>query len=203
MRSIIPKEGTPTAMFRGKRAEIDGTTFWLKGASPARHNDNRSPYNERAAYVLDRMLNLKMVPTTMLILVEGKVVSAQKWIEADRPRKNPSALLRVFDYIIENTDRHEGNWLVKDKKVWAIDNAYGFGTYVDDGRSVRNYYAVGITKRERAKLITRLEIVLADEQKIHEKLNCLIGKEDTDAVIKRMKQVLRVLAKRKTKEVPC
>lgn len=32
----------------------------------------------------------------------------------------------VFDCIIGNTDRHRGNFLVKDRKVYAIDHGYSF-----------------------------------------------------------------------------
>lgn len=41
--------------------------------------------------------------------------------------------LAAFDYLMGNTDRHDGNVLLgKDKKVWAIDNGLNFSNSAED-----------------------------------------------------------------------
>lgn len=195
MKSIIPKKGTPTAKvkgiyFRGKRKRIDGVTFWLKGESPVGYKDKdaNSPYYERAAYLVSRMLRLRLVPYTAITLENGKVASAQRWVKGKRPTMRVTALLEVFDYIIANTDRHHGNWLISRGRVRAIDNALSFGCGDLIHNDLRRYIDE-LSTTERAELMERLELVLADQEKLHKRFDCLIGKRKTDALIDRMRTV--------------
>uniref|UniRef100_A0A6M3JQK2 PI3K/PI4K catalytic domain-containing protein n=1 Tax=viral metagenome TaxID=1070528 RepID=A0A6M3JQK2_9ZZZZ len=116
LKTITPRPGTPTADvrrpdgWRGKEGMIDGVKVWLKGKSPTGGNDSQSPYHERAAYLLDRMLHFNIVPPTVLQLLEGEVISAQKFVKGKRPRISIPPILALWDYIIDNSDRHDGNW---------------------------------------------------------------------------------------------
>lgn len=192
LRTMTPKKGTPTAVTScGKKTKIKGIAVWVKGTSPNYEDDSLSPYNERAAYLVDKMLSLNLVPTTVLRLARGRVVSAQKWVNADRPEKSNPPLLRLFDYLISNTDRHSGNWLVeKGGKVWAIDNAYSF-------RRLDRHEGEGadqdLSKVNKAKLRKRLQSILTEPQKIHKRLDSLIGKGKTGALISRMRQVSEII----------
>ena len=41
-------------------------------------------------------------------------------------------MMRLFDYLIANTDRHDNNWLIKDGHIVAIDHGITFNTQVFD-----------------------------------------------------------------------
>jgi hypothetical protein len=89
--------------------------------------------SEIAAYKLDRMLELNMVPPTVERKYEGKDASFQVWVadtimlrdvnKKGGPRDpNPDRWnqnlhrAQVFDYLTGNIDNNEGNWLFD--KVW-------------------------------------------------------------------------------------
>jgi hypothetical protein len=88
--------------------------------------------SEIAAYKLDRMLDLNMVPPTVERKHDGKDASVQLWVEnaimlSDKKEKglnDPNAArwnqnlhrALVFDYLTGNIDNNEGNWLFD--KVW-------------------------------------------------------------------------------------
>lgn len=183
LKTISPSPGTPTAVMdnRGKRCKIDGIDVWLKGESPSSMNCTRSPYHERAAYIVDTMLNLKLVPATVIRVVDGKVVSAQKWVYGERPSNNTPPLLAMFDYIIGNTDRHYGNWLIKKSgRVWAIDNALSFGIYVSSF-----FLNIALPYRIRYRMLA----LLKNTQRLHKRLDYLVGEEGVNALIERLRNV--------------
>lgn len=93
---------------------------------------------ERAAYLVSRFLGFDFVPTTTIRELDGEEGSIQEFIEdaqsgfeADRPFDDAviQELFKmwIFDYIIYNSDRHGGNFLVKGNWVYAIDNGLAFG----------------------------------------------------------------------------
>ncbi|MFY9493123.1 MAG: hypothetical protein WAP55_01440 [Minisyncoccia bacterium] len=95
---------------------------------------------ERAAYLLDKFLGFDLVPPTVVREIDGEIGSFQQFIPDAQPgrRVEHSELdeaaikqqlikLWIFDCIIFNSDRHWSNFLVKDKKVYAIDNGLSFG----------------------------------------------------------------------------
>ena len=99
---------------------------------------------ERAAYLVDKFLGFNLVSPTTIRNIDGEVGSLQKFIfDAEElktlegfyykefntrteERKQELIKLWIFDYIIWNKDRHGGNVLIKDKKVYAIDNGMAF-----------------------------------------------------------------------------
>jgi hypothetical protein len=96
-----------------------------------------------AAYELDKLLDLNMVPVSVERKV-GNMAAVTWWVddvlmtELDRKKKKiePSDLYswnqqmyvcRVFDQLIYNTDRNLGNLVItKDWKVWMIDHTRAF-----------------------------------------------------------------------------
>jgi len=102
-----------------------------------------------AAYILDRILNLGLIPVTVERKVGGKTAAVTWWIddvlmnERDRlkdkvtppaPEKWNEAMyvVRVFDQLIANTDRNLGNIVItKDWDLWMIDHTRAFRTYHD------------------------------------------------------------------------
>jgi len=96
-----------------------------------------------AAYELDKILGLNMVPVTIERKYNGEKGAVQWWIEnamteGDRKEKglNPpdpeqwsEAIfkVRMFDNLVYNIDRNKGNLLITpDWKVWMIDHSRCF-----------------------------------------------------------------------------
>jgi hypothetical protein len=110
---------------------------------PLRPSRRRSGYwesykSEIAAYELDRLLGLDMVPVTVERRVEGPEASVQLWVEGrllsdigSQPDTQTWARdvcrMRVFDALTANIDRNEGNILVDDAwNVILIDHSRAF-----------------------------------------------------------------------------
>ena len=97
-----------------------------------------------AAYRLDRLINLRMVPVSVERSVQGKSASVTWWVdnvqmmERERYKKNinpPSRAdwmdqmhnVRVFYELIYNTDPNLGNLLITDDwRLWMIDFTRAF-----------------------------------------------------------------------------
>lgn len=113
-------------------------------------NDNVVMYlrdsflNQAAAYEMSRMLGMKNVPPTVLRRSNGQRGSAQLWIESAKTEtmrveqglEPPDytlwnqyyADMRVFDNLINNIDRNQGNMLVDSRwNLWLIDHTRSFG----------------------------------------------------------------------------
>jgi len=99
-----------------------------------------------AAYKLDRLIGLHMVPVSVERSYRSKAAAVTWWVdnvimdEGGRVKKNLQAppdkaqywtdqvhMLRVFDQLIYNTDRNLGNMLIgQDWRLWAIDHTRAF-----------------------------------------------------------------------------
>lgn len=110
--------------------------------------DFRDSYkNNIAAYRLDRLLGLGMVPVTILRHHKGKPASFMWWLEdiqmdeAKRLKEkirppNPGTwsrqlyTTRIFDQLIYNYDRNTGNLLIdKQWRIWMIDHTRAFKVF--------------------------------------------------------------------------
>lgn len=104
---------------------------------------------ERAAYLADRFLGFGLVPPTVIREIDGEIGSVQEFVpdaktaaeayltpaegqeptltkEQKQSLKSELFKLWFFDYLLYNGDRHGGNLLVKDNKIYAIDNGWTF-----------------------------------------------------------------------------
>lgn len=97
-----------------------------------------------AAYRLDKIMDLNMIPVSVLRKVAGKSSAVTWWVDDkmfdDVERKkqgieppNPDEwnkqmyVLRVFDQLIFNTDRNLGNLVIdKQWRLWMIDHTRAF-----------------------------------------------------------------------------
>jgi len=99
--------------------------------------------SEIAAYELDRLLDLDMVPVTIERRVQGELASLQLWVEGTKwlkeldqstcPRPMDWAKQvcrqRVFDNLIANIDRNAGNLLVDGEwNLILIDHSRAFAS---------------------------------------------------------------------------
>jgi hypothetical protein len=110
--------------------------------------DFRDSYrNNVAAYRLDRLLRLGMVPVTVPRSYRGRAASFMWWVEdrqmseLERVRDGvrppePGAwtrqmvTVRIFDQLIYNTDRHTNNLLIDGGwRLWMIDHTRSFKVF--------------------------------------------------------------------------
>lgn len=100
--------------------------------------------HEVAAYRVDRLIGLDLVPPTVAREVNGQEGSLQLWIEnafdeKDRVEKKipisdpdrlhaAAARMKVFDLLLYNVDRNQGNILITEPgtRVWLIDHSRTF-----------------------------------------------------------------------------
>jgi hypothetical protein len=100
-----------------------------------------------AAYRLDRLIGLNLVPPSVERRFDGKSAAFTWWVDdvimdeggrlkdkARSPRpgewNEQMQLVRVFDQLIYNMDRNLGNLLIdKNWRVWAIDHTRAFRLY--------------------------------------------------------------------------
>ena len=107
----------------------------VKNLPPGRQNGYWESYrSEIAAYELDRMLELNMVPPTVEKRVNGNMMSAQMfvercvWLKELKGQQAPDVEAwnrqvhrhRVFDNLIANIDRNAGNLLVYRTPQWHL-----------------------------------------------------------------------------------
>jgi hypothetical protein len=116
----------------------------LKHLPPGRRSGFWESYkSEIAAYRLDRVLGLDMVPPTVERSVEGESGSLQLWVgncqllkDIQQSKLPPSPRWvrqlrrqRTFDNLIANIDRNAGNLLVDDQRnLILIDHSRAFGS---------------------------------------------------------------------------
>jgi hypothetical protein len=124
---------------------IDESQSQFVGANGQQELNFRDTYKFNiAAYLLDKSLNLNMIPVSVNRSYLGKNAAFTWWVddvlmtEGDRVKKkltdpNPDVwnrqiyVVRVFDQLIYNTDRNLGNLLItKDWTVWMIDHTRAF-----------------------------------------------------------------------------
>ncbi len=94
--------------------------------------------NERAAFLVDQLLALQLVPTTVLREIDGQMGSVQEFIPDARniheiPKEQQVAARHqlgdvwAFDFIIGNRDRNSGNALFDvEGRVYGIDHGQSF-----------------------------------------------------------------------------
>lgn len=125
-----------------------------------------------AAYRLDRLLDLGMIPPSVERYFDGKKASYTWWvddvlmdegarlkgkIEAPDPQHWNEQMwhVRLFDQLIHNTDRNLGNLLIdEDWAVWMIDHSRAF-RLMSEPKSLANISKVDRRVYERLKALDR------------------------------------------------
>jgi hypothetical protein len=146
--TIERMEEIPIGVTQPKRAYFGAGALaksaTVKHLPPSRDSGYFESYkSEIAAYELDRLLGLDMVPVTVERRVDGALAAVQLWIEDCRlltqidqgscPNKAEWAKQvlrqRVFDCLVANIDRNSGNLLVDPGwNLVLIDHSRAFAT---------------------------------------------------------------------------
>jgi hypothetical protein len=162
--------------------------------------------SELAAYQLSLLLGLDTIPPTVPWELKGERGALQLWIEGARPGWHPSEAeqpsdpglwamesdkMLVFDVLIGNMDRHEGNVLIDPAgKVWWIDHTRAFGRE----REIR---ADRIQRCER-RIWEGLKAL--DAGVTAERLAPYMSPREVDALLERRRRLLELVGKRIAEE---
>jgi hypothetical protein len=158
-----------------------------------------------AAYRLSLLLGLDNVPMSVERVVERKPAAVTWWVddvmmeEGDRKKKktygpNPTrtigymGVMLVFDELIQNRDRNEGNMLwTKDWRLWMIDHTRAFRT----GKDLRSPNALLRCERslfEKMKTLTAAQLT--------EVMGKTLLKDEIQALITRRDKIVRLIESR-------
>ncbi|MFB3855291.1 MAG: hypothetical protein ACE148_15920 [Vicinamibacterales bacterium] len=165
-------EDIGTGVTRPRRAFFAAGSLAQSGIVKAVNEGPMAPYldsyrAEIAAYELDRILGLDMVPPTVERRIDNELRSVQLWVENTRSLKNVEGKpvpdqdawnrqiyrMRVFDNLIVNTDRNPRNVLIDPAwNIILIDHSRSF-----DGRISRMRYDMTKIDREFLERVRRLD----------------------------------------------
>jgi hypothetical protein len=141
---VVKVEEVPIGVTKPRRAYVEGgglcESFAWKVLPPGIHKGFWDSYkSEIAAYELDKLLRLGMVPVTVERRIKGDtgaailwVKNVRSWEEALRSPKAPSwnrnvVRMKMWDNLVGNSDRNKGNLLVDyGGNFFLIDHSRAF-----------------------------------------------------------------------------
>lgn len=136
-------ENVPIGVTKPQRATLEGSPmrFAWKPLRPGYSKGFMESYKaEIAAYKLDRMLGMNMVPPIVERRIEGQNGAAVLWVEntrgwsVEKPPQGPEPAwsiqltrMKMFDLLIANIDRNQGNLIYDiDWHLFLIDHSRAF-----------------------------------------------------------------------------
>lgn len=154
--AVVRLEAVPVGVTKPQRGYLAAGSPVARFAWKALPPQRRAGYNESykaeiAAYQLDRLLEMHMVPPVVERRVNGRVGAAVMWIEDTKgwdmakPIQGPEprwsqqvSRMKLFDQLIANIDRNQGNLLYDtDWHLFLIDHSRAFTTRTSlDGMAV-------------------------------------------------------------------
>ncbi len=122
----------------------------------------RGSYYKREwlTYMVDRALELDVVPPTVLRREDLGIGSVQAWVEkAGVASKTPGfpnledlMKIALLDYLTGNQDRHKGNYLIdQEGHLYAIDNGLSFGPPLYDKTGKEVFPALEVRSKPLAQ----------------------------------------------------
>jgi hypothetical protein len=154
-----------------------------------------------AAYKLDQLIGLNMIPVTVVRKFKGNNASYTWWVddvlmmELDRHKRKMEPpdleawnrqmhIVRLFDQLIYNMDRNLGNLLIdKAWQLWMIDHTRAFRTF----RELKD--ARNLVRCER-KLLGRLKEL--DDDTISREFENFLKPEELKALLARRDVIVRI-----------
>jgi len=158
-----------------------------------------------AAYKLDRLLGLHLVPVSVERRHRNRTGAFTWWIddvmmdEGERLKKNiqppnprvfneTMSLVRLFDQLIYNMDRNMGNLLyTKDWRVWAIDHTRAFRLH----RELKT--PENVTRCDRGVLEALQQL---DKPTLERELGRYLTGWERDAILDRRDAIVKILEER-------
>ena len=174
----------------------------FRGAEGTVEKNFRDSYKFNiAAYRLSKMLGMDNVPMSIERELDGKLGSMTWWLDniwmteaerRDRSIKPPASqfwvdqlnVVRVFDQLIYNTDRNQGNLLITPEwRVWLIDHTRAFRTAV--AMQKKN----ALPGRVDHKLLAALRQLNAGQ--LNQQLGAYLRPEEISAILGRRDLILQ------------
>lgn len=140
--TVLKMEDVPIGVTKPQRATLEnGSRFAWKAIKPGLNKGYMESYkSEIAAYKLDRMLDMHMVPPVAERNIEGKYGAAVYWVEKTtgwsvaKPPQGPEPMwsrqltrMKMFDLLVANIDRNQGNLIYDaDWHLVLIDHSRAF-----------------------------------------------------------------------------
>lgn len=193
--TVVRMEAVPIGVTKPQRGYFAPggpvARFAWKALPPQRRGGYTESYKaEIAAYQLDRLLDMHMVPPVVERQVEGRLGAAVLWIEQTKgwdmhkPIQGPEprwsrqvSRMKLFDQLIANIDRNQGNLLYDaDWHLFLIDHSRAFTTRTSlDGIAVP-----GVIDRQ---LWERIEALTAAD--LERELGAWLGAGERKALLAR------------------
>ncbi len=178
--------------------------FEKKKSVRAKKSNTNRYHNEIAAYQLDKMLSLDMVPPSVERTIEGKTGAIQYWTgksyylrdmvdnnigyDGYCSKNSQLILMKIFDRLIFNEGRNLGNLLYnkKDWNLWLLGNSRAFRvTRLKPYKS--KWENITLSPKFRNKLAA------LNKKTLHNSLKPYLNKKQIDYILKRRDEILKYL----------
>ena len=201
-------EAVPIGVTKPQRGTIEGTAmrFAWKPLRPGYSKGFMESYKaEIAAYKLDRMLGMHMVPPIVERKIDGQAGAMIYWVEnvkgwsVEKPPQGPEpkwslqlTRMKMFDLLIANIDRNQGNLIYDaDWHLILIDHSRAF----IDKKDLKNIAPLGRVER---KLWEKMQALTMEE--LDQGLGDWVGEKEKKAMLLRRdlmaKSIQQMVAKR-------
>lgn len=155
---------------------------------------------ERAAYEISGLLGIGRIPPVAVRRVDKQIGTVQIWMEDTRPEdemlkrdelKPPDVrrwlqqknIMYVFDSLIANSDRNQGNLLIdRSWNIWFIDHTRAFK------RSSKLFKHDKLTACERQLWTSLREI---DEETLRQRLQPYLERQEISILLTRRRKLIR------------
>lgn len=181
---------------------------------PKQYNPSANFNSEAGAYRLDQMLNLNIVPCTVIRKVvffkqEGSfqyfIADAQLASLLEKQQQIKPASMLLLDFLMENRDRYAGNYMYFEplNKMIAIDNGWGLrgngiietikGFCIDRRGWKQRWGQIYFPPNLEFDQIYYLKLRELEESIVSETFTSLIGTIATNKLLNRQEKVLDAL----------